>query len=118
LRPDEGGDDGEAEDEADALSVVDIFKFVQSESEIADQDRRPFTVAISLYLEQRLLIRDELTKDLERQSRVVRVADRCRISVGDLLRLLLRRESSLDPALQVLDRLLLASPESSVIYSR
>ena len=102
----EGG--GDAEGEA-GQSVDEILSKVEAEPEIGDLDQRPFTSAIALYLEQRLLPRDGLTAEGEWQSRVERVAERCGMAAGDVIRLLRRRPSSLDPALQALDRLFLAS---------
>ncbi len=102
-----GGDGDEVGVEQSEESVAEILVAVDSEPEI-DLDRRPFTMAISLYLGQRLLHRDELTPDDEWRSRVGRVAERCGVSSDDLIRLLRRRPSGLDPALQAVDRLFLA----------
>jgi hypothetical protein len=90
-------------------SVAEVFEAIDSEPEIEDLDLRPFTAAISLYLDQRLLPRDGLTAEVEWESRVMRVAERCKLSVADVLRLLRRRPSGLEPTLLVLDRLFLAS---------
>lgn len=100
---------GETRDVGEQQPVAAILEAVESEPEFGDRDGRPFTMAIALYLEVRLLPRDELTSDEEWAGRVERVAGRCSISVEDVLRLLRRRPSSLDTALQVLDRLFLAS---------
>jgi hypothetical protein len=89
-------------------SVAEVLEEVEAEPEVGDLDQRPFTYAVSVYLEQRLLPRDELTPEEEWAARVGRVAERCKVSVDDLIRLRLRRASSLDAALQALDRLFLA----------
>lgn len=98
-----------AQDNDPKPSIASLLQVVESEPAFADPDRRPFTSAVSAFLDQRLLPRDELTTDDEWAALVARVAVRGGVTVEDLLRLLLRRPSSLDPVLQVLDRLFLAS---------